>query len=145
MTRAASSNVQFLLPYDDVVAMWRDCMDEAYDPVRLFARYEHQMRTTWPNRLRRPFSKTRCSPANVRRGLTMLAKVLWKLGVRGDYRRPFWRFALPRLLRGQIEAILSTAISAHHLIMFARDARTGRGNASHYSPKLQIVEEPVTQ
>ena len=139
------SNVQFLLPYDDVVAMWRECMDEAYDPAQLFARYEHQMRATWPNRLPRPFSKTRCSPANARRGLTMLAKVLWKLGVRGDYRRPFWRFTLPRLLRGEIEAILSTAISAHHLIMFARDARAGRGNASHYSPKLQIAEEAVTQ
>ncbi len=139
------SNVRFLLPYDDVVAMWRECVDEAYDPVRLFARYEHQMRATWPNRLRRPLSKARCSPANARRGLTMLAKVLWKLGVRGDYRGPFWRFVLPRLLRGEIEAILATAISAHHLIMFARDCRSGQGNASNYSPKLRILEEAATQ
>ncbi|MHB8884355.1 MAG: B12-binding domain-containing radical SAM protein [Methylovirgula sp.] len=139
------SNVQFLLPYDDVVAMWRNCMDEAYDPVRLFGRYEQMMQATWPNRLPRPLSKTRCSPTNVRRGLTMLAKVLWKVGVRGDYRRPFWRFALPRLLRGEVEAILTVAVSAHHLIMFARDCRLGRGNASNYSPKLRIAEEAVTQ
>ncbi len=137
--------MRFLLPYDDVVAMWRNCMAEAYDPDRLFARYEHQMSATWPNRLPRPFNKARVSPANVRRGLTILAKVLWKLGVRGDYRRPFWRFTLPRLLRGEIEPILATAISAHHLIMFARDASAGRGNASHYSPKLQMFEEPVAQ
>ena len=139
------SNVRFLLPYEDVVAMWRECMDEAYDPERLYERYEQMMRATWPNRLRRPLSKARLSPANARRGLTMLAKVLWKLGVRGDYRRPFWRFTLPRLLRGDIEAILTVAISAHHLIMFARDCRQGRVNASNYSPKLRIGEEPVTQ
>jgi radical SAM superfamily enzyme YgiQ (UPF0313 family) len=139
------SNVRFLLPYDDVVAMWRQCMEEAYQPERLFARYEHQMQAVWPNRLPKPFSKARVSPANIRRGLTMLAKVLWKLGVRGDYRRAFWRFTWPRLMRGEIEAILATAISAHHLIMFARDASAGRGNASHYSPKLQMREEPVTQ
>lgn len=139
------SNVRFLMPYDDVVAMWRECMDEAYDPERLYERYEHMMRATWPNRLPRPLSQARRAPANVRRGLTMLAKVLWKVGVRGDYRRPFWRFALPYLLRGDIEAILTVAISAHHLIMFARDCRMGRGNASNYSPKLRLVEEPATQ
>jgi radical SAM superfamily enzyme YgiQ (UPF0313 family) len=139
------SNVRFLLPYDDVVAMWRDCMGKAYEPEALFARYEHQMHATWPNRLPRPASKARVSPANIKRGLTMLAKVLWRLGVRGDYRRAFWRYTLPRLLRGEIEAILATGISAHHLIMFARDASAGRGNASHYSPKLKIVEEPLPQ
>lgn len=142
---ARESNVKFLLPYDDVVAMWRDCMKRAYEPEALFARYEHQMTATWPHRLPRPMSKARVSPANIRRGLTMLGKVLWKLGVRGDYRRPFWRFTLPRLMRGEIEAILATAISAHHLIMFARDASTGRSNASHYSPKLALREEALTQ
>lgn len=139
------SNVRFLMPYDDVVTMWQECMAEAYDPERLFARYERQMRATWPNRFRPPLSKARCSPANLRRAAVMLGKVLWKVGVRGDYRRPFWKFALPRLLRGEIEAILMVAMQAHHLIMFARDASAGRGNASNYSPKLRLLEEPVTQ
>lgn len=139
------SNVEFLLPYDEVVAMWRACMDEAYDPERLFVRYDHMINATWPNRLPRPLSKARRSPANLRRGLTMLAKVLWKVGVRSDYRRVFWRFALPRLRRGEIEAILTVAISAHHLIMFARDCSSGRGNASHYSAKLRVAEEVATQ
>ncbi len=139
------SNVRFLMPYDEVVAMWRRCMEQAYDPEALFARYEYQMREIWPNRLKRPFSWQRCSLANIRRGLTMLTKVLWKLGVVGDYRAVFWKFTLPLLKRGQIEAILSTAISAHHLIMFARDACAGRSNASNYAPKLRISEEPLTQ
>jgi hypothetical protein len=29
---------------------------------------------------------------------------------------------------------------AHHLIMFARDACAGRGNASHYSAKIRSLE-----
>jgi hypothetical protein len=29
---------------------------------------------------------------------------------------------------------------AHHLIMFARDACEGRGNASHYSAKVRTLE-----
>ncbi|HEY1736141.1 MAG TPA: DUF4070 domain-containing protein [Methylovirgula sp.] len=138
------SNVRFLLPYDEVVAMWRRCMKEAYEPERLFARYEHQMSATWPNRYPKPNSKQRTSPKNIKRGLVMLAKILWKLGVRGDYRRAFWRFTWPRLRRGEIEAVIATAVSAHHLIMFAREASAGRINASHYSAKLQM-NEPLTQ
>jgi hopanoid C-2 methylase len=137
------SNVRFLLPDDDVVAMWRDCMRDAYEPERLFARYEHQMKVTWPNRVTKPNSPARTSPANIKRGLTMLAKILWKCGVRGDYRRTFWRFTWPKLMRGEIEQIISTAISAHHLIMFARAASSGQQNASNYSTKLQMIEEPA--
>ena len=38
------SNVEFLLPYDQVVRSWRKCMEVAYQPEKLFARYEYQMR-----------------------------------------------------------------------------------------------------
>ncbi len=44
------SNVDFRMPYDQVVAMWRECMARAYQPHALFARYEHQVRETYPNR-----------------------------------------------------------------------------------------------
>ena len=112
-------------------------------PERLFARYEYQMRATWPNRLPRPPSRRRLSPLNLWRGLVMLAKVFWRLGVLADYRAIFWKFALPLLKRGDIEAILATAVSAHHLIMFSRDACAGRANASNYAPKLRVLEEVV--
>jgi len=137
------SNVRFLMPYDEVVAMWQRCMQEAYEPQRLFDRYEHQMRETWPNRLPRPMSGSRASPRNICRGLVMLAKVFWYLGVLADYRAIFWKFALPLLRRGEIEAVLATAVSAHHLIMFSRDACDGRANASNYAPKLRVLEEAV--
>jgi radical SAM superfamily enzyme YgiQ (UPF0313 family) len=137
------SNVQFLMPYDEVLAMWRDCMDKAYRPDTLFKRYAHQMQATWPNRLPRPNSKQRTSWPNIKKGLIILGKLLWNAGVKGDYRLTFWKFALPRLVRGEIEALLTYAIPAHHLIMFARDACAGKGNASHYSAKLRPAEAPL--
>lgn len=135
------SNVQFLMPYDDVLAMWRDCMDKAYRPDILFKRYAHQLKATWPNRLARPNSKQRTSWPNIKKGLTILGKLLWNVGIKGDYRLTFWKFALPCLLRGNIEALLVYAIPGHHLIMFARDACSGKGNASHYSAKLRPASE----
>jgi hopanoid C-2 methylase len=134
------SNVKFKLPYDEVLAMWRTCMEKAYRPEALFARYEYQMRETWPNRLKRPMSRQRLSPRNVARALTILARIIWIVGVRGDYRRTFWKFTLPRLMRGEIEQIVSVSLCAHHLIMIARDACAGRSNASHYSAKVPVLE-----
>jgi len=79
--------------------------------------------------------------------MIMLSKLFWKVGVRGQYRRTFWSFALRRLARGQIEPVLSVGLVAHHLIMFARDACSGRSNASHYSAKTRSLESdaPLAQ
>jgi radical SAM superfamily enzyme YgiQ (UPF0313 family) len=134
------SNVAFKLPYDEVLAMWQNCMATAYRPETLFARYEYQMRETRPHRLRRPWSRQRLSPRNIVKGLEILARLFWIVGVRGDYRGTFWKFTLGRLRRRQIEPILSVGLCAHHLIMFARDASAGRGNASHYSAKARGLE-----
>lgn len=137
---ARESNVDFKLPYEDVLRMWRTCMGTAYQPQTLFARYEHQMRATRPNRLKRPKSRQRLSGRNIAKGLAILARLFWFVGVRGDYRLVFWKFTLARLMRGQIEPVLSVGLCAHHLIMFARDACEGRGNASHYSAKASALE-----
>ena len=91
-------------------------------------------------RLRRPWSRQRLAPRNIRMALTMLSKLIWSVGFRGSYRRAFWSFALPRLLTFQIERVLSVGLVAHHLIMFARDACSGRSNASHYSAKSRGLE-----
>lgn len=131
------SNVAFRLPYDQVVDMWRDCMGKAYLPDVLFERFEHQVRQTYVNRIRPAFGWRRYSPRNVRRGLVMLSRIFWKVGVRGDYRRQFWRFAWRRLKAGDVMTLIAVSLVAHHLIVFARDASSGRQNASHYSPKLR--------
>jgi radical SAM superfamily enzyme YgiQ (UPF0313 family) len=140
MDEALESNVAFHLPYQQVLAMWRDCMAEAYRPDRVFARYAYQVDATYMKRLKKPLNRKRLSGANLRRAAIFLAKIFWKIGVRGDYRAVFWRFVLPCLMRGQIEAIIQVTLVAHHLIMFARDATSGRSNASHYSSKGRLLE-----
>ncbi|MCL2452862.1 MAG: B12-binding domain-containing radical SAM protein [Alphaproteobacteria bacterium] len=131
------SNVDFKLPYDQVLSMWRDCMAKAYEPAALFARYEYQMGATRPHRLKRPMSRQRYSSRNIKMGLIMLTRVFWFAGIRSDYRRLFWKFALRRLTHGEIEPILSVGLCAHHLILFAREVCAGRANASHYSAKMR--------
>lgn len=130
------SNVKFRLPYEHVVTSWRNCMGSAYQPDKLYERFRHQVEHTYPNRIKPPVS-SQLTWANIKRGLNMLGRIVWKVGVAGDYRRPFWKFALPRLVRGDIESIISTALIAHHLIMFSRAASVGRQNASHYSARLR--------
>jgi radical SAM superfamily enzyme YgiQ (UPF0313 family) len=134
---ARESNVDFLLPYDEVVAMWREAMARAYEPAALFARFEHQVKAVYPNRFPRPAGGRRASWRAVRMGLGLLAKLLWKVGVRSDYRREFWRFAWPKLTRGEIEAVIPAGLVSRHLIRFARQASAGEANASHYSSKLR--------
>ena len=133
------SNVHFMMPYDDVLGMWRECMEKAYEPAVLFERYRHQLAATWPHRIPKPNSPQRTNGRMIKKGLTILAKLLWYVGIKGDggYRGTFWKFALPLLARGKIEALLNYGLPAHHLIMFAREACAGRGNASHYSAKLR--------
>ena len=140
------SNVHFMMPYDDVLGMWRSCMAKAYQPEVLFDRYRHQLKATWPHRIKKPLSRQRTSKAMIKKGLTILGKLLWHVGVKGDggYRATFWRFALPLLLKGKIEALLNYGLPAHHLIMFARDACSGRGNASHYSAKVRSSEPALS-
>ena len=131
------SNVDFVLPYDHVVSAWRACMGRAYTPAKLFERFAHQVIHTYPNRVKLPNSRQRLSLRNIKRGLTMFANIVWQVGVKSDYRREFWNFALPLLGRGDIERIITAGLVAHHLIIFARDASRGQQNASYYSTRLR--------
>jgi radical SAM superfamily enzyme YgiQ (UPF0313 family) len=128
------SNVQFLLPYQNVVEMWRDCIARAYEPEALFARFKHQLAATYAKRLNPPRQVT---ATEVFRGLSVLARLLIIAGVTSDYRRAFWRFAWPLLKSGDIERVVAVGMVAHHLIIFAREASQGRQNASFYSRKLR--------
>jgi radical SAM superfamily enzyme YgiQ (UPF0313 family) len=131
------SNVDFLLPLDQVVGMWRETIAKAYEPAALFARYDHQIENTYANRLPHTASPQRASWGNISKGLSLLAKILWKVGVQSDYRREFWAFAWPKLKRGQIEPVIQAGLISRHLIRFAREAMSGEMNASHYSAKLR--------
>lgn len=136
------SNVDFLLPYDDVVLSWRRAMGSAYQPAKLLERYEYQIRETYPHRIQ-PRTRQMMSWKNIKLGLTMLRNIFWKVGVLGDYKREFWKFAMRRLARGELEYLISSIMVAHHLIKFARDASGGHTNASYYSLKLQQASVPA--
>jgi radical SAM superfamily enzyme YgiQ (UPF0313 family) len=133
------SNVAFRLPYEQVITTWRDCMARAYQPEAVFARFAHQVTATYPNRLKPPNSPQRASWRNIRRALHMLRRIFWEAGIRGDYRREFWKFAWPRLIRGDIEAVIRVGLMAHHMILSARDAAAGRQAASHYSSRPAVA------
>ena len=137
------SNVEFLLPYDEVIDAWRRCMEMAYQPEKLFARYAYQCEYTYANRLKVPVSDELKSWANIKRALIMLRNIFWKVGVLGDYRRTFWKFALARLRQGDIEGLIASSLVGHHLIVFARDASRGRQNASNYSIRLREASVPA--
>ncbi len=133
------SNVDFRLPYEQVLATWRDCMARANAPESVFARFQHQVTATYPNRLQPPNSPQRVSWRSIRRGLRMLRRILWEAGMRSGYRRNFWNFAWPRLIRGDIEPVIRVGLMAHHMILSARDAAAGRQAASHYSSKPAVT------
>ena len=137
------SNVDFRLPYEDVVTTWRACMGSAYQPAKLLDRFEYQISKTYPNRITPPASPQRMSWRLIKLGLTMLRNIFWKVGILGDYKVEFWKFALRRLARGEIEYLISSILVAHHLIMFARDASGGQANASNYSMRLREASVPA--
>jgi hopanoid C-2 methylase len=128
------SNVDFKLPYETVLGMWRRCITAAYEPEAIYARYAWNVLHTFPNRKAYPRSPQRESRENMLMGFGLLGRVFWRIGIRGRYRRTFWRLAWPALKRGAIEPLLHVAIVSHHLIEFTRDCLEGSGESSFYSP-----------
>ena len=137
------SNVDFRMPYEEVVDTWRKCMGAAYEPAKLLQRYEYQIRETYPHQVKRPSSRQQLTWPNIKLGLVMLRNIFWKIGVLGDYKLEFWKFALRRMFRGEIEYLISSMMVAHHLVMFARGASRGRQNASNYSMRLREASVPA--
>jgi radical SAM superfamily enzyme YgiQ (UPF0313 family) len=132
------SNVNFLRPYDEVVAMWRRSIAYANAPERLFARFQHQVDATFANRLIPPASG-KLTWSNLSGAAVMAFRIVLYLGILADYRRPFWRAILYALRRGKIEAVFGISFVAYHLIEFTREALRGEQNASFYS---QARKEP---
>jgi radical SAM superfamily enzyme YgiQ (UPF0313 family) len=136
------SNVRFLRPYDEVVGAWRRCIDYAYEPERLYARFTHQIKETYGNRLATP-AAGRLTKANLKRGLTLLWNLLFRVGFIADYRRPFWRMAWQAIKRGQIESLFGVGFVSYHLVEFSREALRGDQNASFYSARARKIGEEM--
>jgi hypothetical protein len=106
--------------------MWRETIARAYEPAALYARFDRQVRETYPNRKKIPVTRARVNIPNVRRALSIIARVFWRIGIRADYRAEFWPRALRALRRGNIEELIHISVVAHHLILFARECADGR-------------------
>jgi hopanoid C-2 methylase len=130
------SNVRFVRPYTEVVAAWHRCIDYAYNPERLYARFRHQIEATYANRFAAP-AKGRLTKSNLKRGATLLFNLVVRLGIFADYRRPFWRMAWQAVKRGEIEALFGVGFISYHLIEFSREALRGDQNASFYSARAR--------
>jgi radical SAM superfamily enzyme YgiQ (UPF0313 family) len=130
------SNVDFKLPYDDVIAMWRRTLRTAFAPEAIYRRFAHNQAHTYAHRIEIP-PTGKLSVRNVWKGLSTLAKLVFTVGIRSDYRTIFWRMAKPALRSGDIETVIHVSLVAHHMISFAREAEAGAQNASFYSSKLE--------
>jgi hypothetical protein len=125
--------------------MWRRCISAAYTPQALYERYAWNVEHTFSNRIDFPTNPKRASWPNMRMGLGILARILWRIGARGDYRRTFWRMAWPALRAGKIEALIHVALVSHHLIEFTRDCIRGQGESSFYAPAPAVPAVPAAE
>jgi radical SAM superfamily enzyme YgiQ (UPF0313 family) len=130
------SNVEFKLPYAEVLSMWRRTFLAAFAPEAIYRRFLYNQQHTYPNRIEIP-PTGKLSLVNVYRGLSTLTKLIVKVGLFSDYRRTFWRMAKPALKTGDIETVIHVSLVAHHMISYAREAEAGFQTASFYSPKLE--------
>ncbi len=136
------SNVVFRLPEETVIAMWRRAIATAYAPEAIYRRFAHNIAHTFAKRPSLPRNPGRTAWRNVVGGLALLARIVWRVGVRGDYRRTFWRVAGPALRHGKVEELIQTAVVSHHLIEFTRQCLRGVQEASFYAPRVPIVPSP---
>jgi hypothetical protein len=130
------SNVVFRLPEQTVLDMWRRCIAAAYAPEAIYRRFAHNLAHTFAKRPAYPRSRHRASWRNVVSGLALLGRIVWRIGIRGDYRATFWRVTGPALRAGQLEEMIQAAVVSHHLIEFTRQCLRGAQEASFYAPSL---------
>jgi radical SAM superfamily enzyme YgiQ (UPF0313 family) len=132
------SNVAFLRPYDEVVAMWKRTIAYANEPEKLFDRFRHQIDRTYVNRKLAPM-RGKLTFANLSGAAVLAVRILWYLVIRSDYRRPFLRAARHAFRRGQYDSAFAIAFIGYHLIEFTREALRGQQNASFYSQARKDV------
>jgi hopanoid C-2 methylase len=135
------SNVEYKMPYEQVVEGWLSCIRRVYTPEAIYRRFAYQMVHTFPNRKVLPNSKARLNAKSVLRGAKIMSRIMWHCGVRADYRREFWKMALPALKQLRIEHLIQVAVVSHHTVMFARECISGQAEKCFYSP---AASEPAS-
>ena len=131
------SNIEFLMPYNEVLDLWRRCITEAYEPQFLYDRFAYQCEHTYPNRISVPNSPARLSKENIFQGLRIMKNLFFQVGLLSDYRDTFWKFAMPMLKKGRVQSVIHTSLVSHHLIKFTQECAQELESASFYSQKVR--------
>ncbi len=129
------SNIEYLQPYEAVVANWKRLVRETYAPRKIYERYAGQAKRTYVHRKRPVRPLDQLTWPNLRRALQILSRLVWRVGICSDYRKEFWNMARRELRQGNIESIFQIAMVAHHLITFGRECLTRDVQASAYSSR----------
>ena len=127
------SNIVFLQPYETVVRNWQRVIADVFGPENLYARYAYNAIHTYPHRIKPKNPWRQATWPNIRRALGIFQRIIWRVGVRSDYRRLFWRMAWTELKQGNVETMFQVAMVAHHLITYARECTQGKMQSSNYS------------
>jgi radical SAM superfamily enzyme YgiQ (UPF0313 family) len=136
------SNIQFLIPYEEVVRRWRRVISAVYDPAALYRRYAYNAVHTYPRRVGPTQPLRHATWPNLRRAAHIFSRLIWTCGIRGPYRSEFWKMALRELGRGNIETMFQVAMVAHHLITYAQECQAGLLQASNYSIRDASTSSP---
>lgn len=137
------SNVQFLLPYEQVRGMWQRCMCKAYEPEALYRRFAYNVEHTYGNRFQAPVTRARLNFRRVLIALQILKRLIIQVGLRSHYRKTFWEMAIPTLKRLDIYCLIHVALVSHHLIEFTQDCIKGDQSAAFYSEKMARNQESL--
>lgn len=127
------SNVEFLLPYEQVLEMWRKVITTAYQPDFLYERYAYNIDHTYSNRIKINADARKVSKQDIIKGLWLLSNLIIRIGIFSNYRRIFWKMVRSHLELNQIENLIQVGLVGHHLITFAQECSKGEQSASFYS------------
>ncbi len=136
------SNIDFLMPYEDLVKNWKRVIHEIYDAEALYARYMYQVEKTFPHQAKKTQPLKHLTARNLSRAIDIALRILWYVGINSPYKKHFWKMAWSQLKVGNIENIFQISMVAHHLITYGADCVNGKVQASNYSYR---AVEPETK
>lgn len=133
------SNVDFKMPYEQVLNMWRRVIAEAYEPRSLLERFRYQTEACFPNRIvQRPQKVTMDTMLF---GFGAIARTMFRVGYMAEWRRLYWDVCGPLLRQGRMEEVMHIAVVSHHLITFSRECADGIAEASFYADPSKVASD----
>jgi radical SAM superfamily enzyme YgiQ (UPF0313 family) len=127
------SNIVFLQPYENVVRDWQRVIGHIFSPEALYARYAYNAIHTYPNQIMPKHPEKQATWKNIKRAINIARRIVWRVGIRSDYRKLFWEMAWRELKLGHVEAVFQISMVAHHLITYSRECTQGKMQSSNYS------------